>query len=130
MIVVDSSILIAILFQEAEAEDYLDMLSAGDTFCMSSANLLEIYIVASRYAGSDAAVEINKLIELAKIEIVTLTKDHVREANIGFLKYGKGRDHKAQLNFGDCAAYGLAKALDAPLLFKGADFSATDIKLV
>lgn len=42
------------------------------------------------------------------------------------LPYGRGR-HPARLNLGDCFAYALAKALDAPLLFKGDDFLKTDI---
>jgi ribonuclease VapC len=46
-----------------------------------------------------------------------------------YQRYGKGR-HRAGLNFGDCFAYALCKATGQPLLFKGQDFSQTDIAAV
>jgi len=64
--------------------------------------------------------------ELA-IEIVPFAEPYISGALEAYARYGKGIDPKARLNLGDCAAYALAKALNAPLLFKGEDFAATDV---
>ena len=69
---------------------------------------------------------LDALIGRAKIEIVPFDAEQAAIARAAFLKYGKGR-HPAALNFGDCAAYALAKSKGAPLLYKGADFAKTDI---
>jgi len=76
----------------------------------------------------DQSREFDALVAALGIEVVALTPEHARIAREAFKRYGKGRRTKAQLNFGDCFAYALAKALDAPLLFKGLDFAQTDVK--
>ena len=67
------------------------------------------------------------LLEILKIDTVPLSADHARLAIEAFRKFGKGR-HSAGLNFGDCFSYALAKATGEPLLFKGGDFSQTDMR--
>ena len=79
--------------------------------------------------GEAGCRELDNLVASLEIDIVAFDARHVAEAQRAFRMYGKGR-HRAALNFGDCLAYALAKALDMPLLFKGNDFSLTDIKRV
>jgi ribonuclease VapC len=72
--------------------------------------------------------ELELLMNRAQIQVVPFNADHMRWALHGWRHYSKGR-HKAALNLGDCFSYGLAKAMDAPLLFKGEDFQYTDVKV-
>ena len=88
--------------------------------------LLEARIVVERQLGPAGQAELDQLLCRAAITAVPLEELHVHWALEGWLRYGKGR-HGAGLNLGDCFSNGLAKALDAPLLFKGDDFAATDV---
>jgi ribonuclease VapC len=126
VIVVDSSALVAILKREAEHEAFRIVIAANRSL-VSSVSILEISIVIAGSDGDRASwTELDDLIRQLRVEIrphdAALT-DIARQA---FLRFGKGR-HPARLNFGDCASYALAKAEKAALLFKGDDFSQTDI---
>ena len=94
---------------------------------MSSGNLLEAALVAEGRYGDAARSEFDLLVSDLKLEIVSFAPEHVTLAREAFRRYGKGR-HPAGLNFGDCMAYALAKERGEPLLFKGEDFSQTDIQ--
>jgi len=83
--------------------------------------------VIERQIGEPGQAELERLMALADINVVPLDTTHVHWALVGWRRYGKGQ-HPAALIFGDCFSYGLAKALEAPLLFKGNDFAATDIQ--
>ena len=86
-------------------------------------------MVIERQLGPEAARQVDMLFRRADIIIEPVTVEQGHLARQAFLDYGSGR-HKAGLNFGDCFSYALAKALGEPLLFKGNDFSQTDIKPV
>ena len=89
--------------------------------------LLEASLVLARRTGGPGFwAPLDLLVSEAKIEVVAFDAEQARFARAAFLKYGKGR-HPAALNFGDCAAYALAKSKGIPLLYKGADFAKTDI---
>jgi len=125
-LVVDPSALMALLLQEREAEDILGAAFEASIVFLSSGSRLELTLVAeSRRHGVDEA-EINALLGTLGVEVVPFDQQQLHWALEGWRRYGKGR-HPAALNFGDCFSYGLAKALQAPLLFKGADFAATDV---
>ena len=94
---------------------------------MSVANVLEASIVVERRGGDTAARDLDALLERAEVELVPVTVEHLDEARRAWRRFGRG-NHPAALNFGDCFAYALAKATGEPLLFKGADFSRTDIE--
>jgi ribonuclease VapC len=83
-------------------------------------------IVESRYRA-DGVRDLDLLIAKAQISLAPVDEDQAQLARQGFQKYGKGR-HPVGLNFGDCFSYALARALDEPLLFKGNDFSQTDVE--
>ena len=122
--IVDTSALIAVLRRESEADDFADSLLASSAVRVSAGTLLETRLVAERNGGT---AELAELLELIGIDVVPVDARQVDLAFDGFRRFGKGRD-PAGLNFGDLFAYALARALDAPLLFKGNDFPRTDVK--
>ncbi len=127
MIVVDSSALIAILRREPEADIFLRIISGTGECVISSVSLLETSMVlAGRTGDATSWIELDALILRAGIRIQAQDLELAATARNAFVRYGKGR-HPAGLNLGDCAAYAVAKSLDLPLLFKGDDFSKTDV---
>src|ERR1700681_3247206 len=133
MIVDDSSAVIAIFRQEDDAEDYARSIAGDDDPVMSAANLVETSIVLrglKKITPKRAERWLDDFIEAAGIRIEPVTPDQARAARSAHLRFGKGTGHGAALNYGDCFAYGLAKAMEAPLLCKGNDFPLTDINMV
>ena len=122
--IVDTSALIAVLRHEPEADGFVELMLASSAVQVSAGTLLETHIVAERDGG---AAEMADLLEAIGVEVVPVDARQVDLAFDGFRRFGKGR-HPAGLNFGDLFAYALARALDAPLLFKGNDFARTDVK--
>ena len=106
-----------------------DVLLAAETRLISAATLVELGIVLESRYGPDAAIELDNFLIEAGISVVSLTADHARHARNGWRRFGKGRGHPAQLNLGDCYAYGLAVAMGCPILCTGNDFAATDIEV-
>ena len=94
---------------------------------MSTANFFEAAIVMEGRTGIAGGLELDLLVERAPIQLVTVTTDHAQAARRAWRQFGKG-NHPAALNFGDCFAYALAKETREPLLFKGRDFTLTDIE--
>lgn len=124
--VIDTSALLAILQNEPERRKFNEAIEAAETRSMSTASFLEIsMIVESRY-GADGVRDLDLLIAKAKVSLVPVDEDQAHLARQGFQKFGKGR-HPAGLNYGDCFSYALARSLEQPLLFKGGDFSQTDV---
>jgi ribonuclease VapC len=126
VIVVDTSAIVAILFQEESAPSAAKALADSSARYFSAANWMEAAVVVEARKGADASLEYDALIDAAGIEVVAVTDDVARAARIAWRRYGKGR-HPAGLNFGDCFSYGLAKVRDLPLLAIGDDFSKTDL---
>lgn len=125
--IVDSSAVLAILFGEADARRHASAIMAAYPCRMSVANVLEASIALERRGGATAAHELDALLERAEIELVPVTVEHLEAARRAWRRFGKG-NHPAALNFGDCFAYALARTTGEPLLFKGGDFSQTDIE--
>jgi ribonuclease VapC len=127
MTVLDSSAVIAVLRQEADADAYLDVIGAAERLRMSAANHLEAAIVVDSARDPVASRRFDQFIAEAGIQVEPVTVSQARIAREAYRDYGKGSGHKASLNFGDCFAYALARETGEPLLFKGDDFSNTDI---
>ena len=127
--VVDTSALIAILFGEPETESLVKALVNDPKKMIGAFNMLESAIVVEAKKGEAGGRELDLLVHRARIEIIPLNGDQVELALAVWRKYGKG-NHPAGLNIGDCCAYALAKYSGEPLLFKGKDFSQTDIRPV
>lgn len=126
--VIDTSALIAILKAEPEAAELLGCLSQPCPKWISTATLVEAQIVVISQLGEEGPPELDLLLGRAEIKSLPLGTLHVHWALHGWRHYGKGR-HRAALNLGDCFSYGLAMALDLPLLFKGDDFARTEVKV-
>jgi ribonuclease VapC len=124
--IVDSSAMVAILLAEPEGQR-LDVALVGSGACrISSAGFLEASMILQARKGADGVRDLDLLMARLRIEIVAFTESQARLARTAFVRYGKG-SHPAQLNFGDCMAYALARETGEELLFKGTDFGLTDI---
>ena len=127
--VIDSSAIIAILLGEPEAERLIQAIVQDPICLMSSFSTLETAIVIEARKGERGSQMLDKLLQRIQIEICELDFEQFRIARDAWRKYGKGR-HRAQLNIGDCCSYALAIARKEKLLFKGDDFSRTEIPFV
>lgn len=127
--IIDSSALFAILLQEPEAERIAKAIALDPVRLMSAPTWLEISIGVFLRIGDEGLRSLDLLVAKYHIEVVAMTPKQAELARRAFKQYGKGI-HPARLNFGDCMVYALAKDTGEPLLFKGEDFSKTDIAKV
>src|SRR3954468_9031739 len=127
--VLDTSGLMALLLDEPEAEEFRVALEDDTTRLVSAATLLETALVIEARKGEPGGRELDALVHKAEIEIVPVDAGHVSDARKAYRRFGKGH-HAAALNFGDVFAYALARAPGEPLLFKGDDFTRTDVRRV
>lgn len=119
--------MLAILLAERDAERFAEAMETADSCHMSAANYLEAALVIDTSGDPVASREFDLFFRRADFLIEPVTFEQAQTARQAYRDFGKGQ-HPAALNFGDCLAYALAKALDEPLLFKGSDFSRTDIE--
>ena len=127
--IIDTSALLTILFAEQDAERFADAIAGAEVRLISAASYLEAGIVIDKQIGAAAGRQLDALIARATISVEPITRDHADIARQAYLDFGKG-NHPAGLNFGDCFSYALSKATGLPLLFKGNDFSQTDLVAV
>ncbi len=125
--ILDTSAVVAILYREPEAVAFAQLVHDADVCRISVANWVELSMVIEHQLGPAGMRQAEAFFRRAGVVIEPVTLDHGELARQAFLDFGKGR-HPAGLNFGDCFAYALAKALGEPLLFKGDDFRRTDIR--
>ena len=124
--VIDTSALLAVLFREPEADRFSELMADAPLLLMSSATQLEAFLVAEGSRLGAGHETVTALCGALDIQMVPFDHQHLTWAFRGWRDFGKGR-HPAGLNLGDCFSYGLAKALNMPLLFKGNDFGLTDV---
>jgi len=124
--VIDSSALIALLLNEPEADDIEVALDADPVRLISAANYLEAAMIVEARLGAAGAREFDLLVHKCEIELVAVTAEHTEAAREGWRRFGHGR-HEAGLNVGDCFSYALSMVSGEPLLFKGDDFTRTDV---
>jgi ribonuclease VapC len=125
-VILDTSAVLAILFDEPDAAIFAKTISQAVSRSISAATFTEISILVETHTGAAGSRDWDMFFRRARIAVEPLTEEHSRLAAIAWSKFGKGR-HPARLNFGDCFSYALAKSAHEPLLFKGSDFSQTDI---
>jgi len=128
-VIVDSSILVAVLEREPEADRLIAVLQQSPILRLSAAGLLETCIVIGHRHGALLIARFDALLEAWDVVVEPVTRAQALLAREAFMRFGKGR-HPAGLNFGDCFAYALARSCDEPLLCKGDDFARTDLALV
>ena len=126
--VLDTSAVIAVLQNEESAPRFVAALEDAPVKRMSAANLVEAGIILQARYGDHGERELDLFVQRAHVEIIAVTDEHAEYARSAYRRFGKGR-HAAGLNFGDCFAYALARALDKPLLFVGDDFGQTDVRV-
>lgn len=128
MVLVDASAVVAILLKEADEYQFRDFLLEQPSVKMAAPTYLECNMVAVSKFGPEGLKVMSELIDALEIEIVPFNAAAAKLASAAFVKYGKGRGHPAQLNFGDCISYAVSKIEMMPLLFKGDDFRKTDVE--
>ena len=127
--VLDTSVLLALLLDEPEAEEFRAAVEEDTTRLVSAATLLETALVIEARKGEPGGRELDALIHKAEIVVVAVDVEQVSEARRAYRRFGKGR-HAAGPDFGDLFAYALARTSGEPLLFKGEDFARTDVSRV
>jgi ribonuclease VapC len=125
-VVIDSSALIAIVLEEPDASVYYSAIANSPVRLLSAATLVEASLVLLRRRTIGATAALDSLISHLRIEIISVDYRQALLAREAFQRFGKDL-HPATLNFGDCFSYALAKRTSEPLLYKGNDFSQTDI---
>jgi ribonuclease VapC len=125
--IVDTSALIAILRDETDAVSYANSIATASESRISAASYVESAAVIDGSRDPIASRRFDDLLREANIVIEPVTELQARLARDAYRDFGRGSGHPASLNFGDCFAYALAKTLNEPLLFKGDDFTHTDI---
>ncbi len=125
--IVDTSALIAILRDEPDAISYAQAIAKATVRRVSAATYVETAAVIDASRDPIASRRFDDLLREARVVIEPVTVAQARIARAAYRDFGRGSGHPAGLNFGDCFAYALAKAVNEPLLFKGDDFTHTDI---
>ena len=124
--VIETSALVAVQLEEPGFEDYLSVMAKAAHRCMSACSFYEASVVIAGLRGTTAAKQLRTLVADLMIDIVPFDAHQAELARDAYFRFGKGY-HPAGLNLADCMAYALAKRLGEPLLFKGNDFSRTDV---
>ncbi len=127
MIVADTSAIIAIVFAEPEREAFIDVIRRAQRVLVSTVSVVEARMVVHGRRGERAVVLVDDLLRLPMFELSPPGIAEMDAAYAAFVAFGKGSGHPGALNFGDVFGYALAKVRGLPLLYKGADFSETDI---
>lgn len=124
--VIDTSAIVAILFDESESDDFIELIGAAPVRLLSAVGRVEAAFVIEGRKHAAGRERLDRFLRLAGPEIVAVSPEQAVVAVGAFRRFGRGR-HPARLNIGDCFAYALAKVTGEPLLFKGSDFGQTDI---
>jgi len=128
--VIDSSAVLAILLQEPDAPLFAAAIEAEPAPLISAATVVEAGVVLLARHSAAAREDLADFLSESGVQVEPVSREQAELALDAFQRYGKGRGHPAQLNFGDCFSYALAKATAEPLLFKGDHFSRTDVSAV
>jgi len=126
--IIDSSVIVAILLDEDDSFQYTEAIQKSRDCYMSAATYVEIAAVIEPFGNPLLRRRFDDLMNLGKIEIVPVDLEQAMIARAALRDYGKGSGHGARLNLGDSFSYALARSSRMPLLFKGNDFSKTDIE--
>jgi ribonuclease VapC len=126
-VVLDSSAVVALLLNEPEATAFREALRIAEKVTIGAPTLLECELVVQALLGAEGVMRLDELIMALGADVVPFGDRELAMARLAFRSYGKGR-HPAGLNYGDCFSYAVAVARDEALLFKGEDFSRTDVR--
>src|SRR5689334_1968437 len=125
--VIDASAILAVLLGEEDAAFYADRIEKAADPRMSSVSALEVALVIGARKREQGLAALDRFLETSGTQVIAFDIEQLGLAREAWWNYGKGR-HAAGLNLGDCCTYALAEALGRPLLYKGDDFSRTDVR--
>ena len=125
--IVDTSAIMAILRDEPGAGSFANAIAGARIRRVSAVNYVEAAAVIDGSRNPVASRRFDDFFREASFTVEAVTVEQARIAREAYKDFGKGSGHPAQLNFGDCFAYALAKAMNEPILFKGRDFKHTDL---
>lgn len=128
--VIDTSVLLHVFFEEQGWDDAVAYLLQQSSRKLSASSLVEAQAVIAGRTTADPRVVLDRLLRDLRIDVVAFSADQAELARDAYLRYGKGRSGKAGLNYGDVMSYALSKVLDEPLAFVGDDFNHTDLDVV
>ena len=128
--IIDTSAVLSILLAEPDAKIYADAIAAAKHRVMAAPTYLELCMVFCGRRNDESLEMVEQFVQKAAISIRPFGPEAAAVAAQAFLRFGKGRGHPAQLNFGDCMSYAMSKTEAMPLLFKGEDFGHTDVERV
>jgi ribonuclease VapC len=126
--VIDTSALLAILLSEPEADALVGAIVSAETRLVATPTLVEAAAVMVARKGPPGEVALDALLQRLEIQVVPMSPEAAAFARAAYARYGRGVGSPGVLNFGDCLAYGVARATGEPLLFKGDDLAWTDIE--
>lgn len=124
--VIDTSALVAVLFDEAEREEFVEAMAQAPRLLISAGTLIECSVAVEARSGESAGREVDLFLHRGGVEVIAIDEDQASIARTAWRTYGTGR-HAAGLNLGDLFSYALATSMGEELLFKGDDFVRTDI---
>ncbi len=127
--IVDTSALVAIAAGEPEAHRMMVAMNSATNRWIGSITVVELHMVMTRIWGPASGGAVERLLAELHVKSIPFGSKHASVARAAFDRFGKGR-HAASLNLGDCCAYAIAMVAGLPLLFKGEDFSRTDVRVV
>ncbi len=127
MIALDSSAIIAILKKEQEALTFAEIISEYD-WIIGAPTAFECFLVARNQGTEEDVRALDLIFSYPSGSVINFGEEHFRIARLAFDSFGKGQDNSTKLNFGDCLSYAVAKVNRVPLLYKGNDFTHTDIE--
>lgn len=130
MTVIDSSAIISAFRNEDDSEFFVLNFASLVDLKISAATYLETSIVLGKSKNPKTLEEFENFLSKFNVEIVAFDHEQALVARQAYRDFGKGSGHKAQLNFGDCFSYALAKTIREPILCKGNDFAQTDLKVI
>ena len=128
--IIDTSVLVAVHEGEPDGHEFLQVMRYEPNLKMSAGTLVETALVLDSRAPNRLSKRFDRLVSELVIQVDPVDVEQAVVAREAYRHYGRGSGHPAQLNFGDCFAYALASVTGEPLLFKGADFSETDVRRV
>jgi ribonuclease VapC len=126
-VIVDASALLAVVLDEPDGRQFAEAIASAPRALMPAPTWFEAALTVDTNGDDRASRRFNDAVQTLGIEVIAFTREHAEHARDARRNYGRGQ-HPARLNFGDCMVYGVAKAEREPLLFKGDDFSQTDIE--
>jgi len=124
--IVDSSVILSLVLREPKSHELLAKLKAASSIAIGTPTLVESSLVIRGRLNIDPLPILERFLRDFRITVISFSEAHWHEAADAFARYGKGR-HPAQLNFGDCMSYAVARLAGVPLLFVGEDFNHTDL---